>query len=70
MENHISGVIMFDETLRQSTICDDRIPFAKWLSDKDVLPGIKVDTGAKDLAGAPGEKITEGLDGIRDRLQE
>ena len=70
MENYISGVIMFDETLRQATTCNDKTPFVKLLSDKDVLPGIKVDTGAKDLSGAPGEKITEGLDGLRDRLKE
>ena len=70
IENHISGVIMFDETLRQSTTCNDNTPFVKLLSDKDILPGIKVDTGAKDLAGTEGEKITEGLDGLRDRLKE
>ena len=70
MEDYISGVIMFDETLRQSSTCDANIPFIKLLSDKDVLSGIKVDTGAKDLAGSKGEKITEGLDGLRDRLQE
>ena len=70
MENYISGVIMFDETLRQSTTCKNKTPFVKLLSDKDVLPGIKVDTGAKDLAGALGEKVTEGLDGLRDRLDE
>ena len=70
IENHISGVIMFDETLRQSTTCNDKTPFVKLLSDKNVFPGIKVDTGAKDLAGAQGEKITEGLDGLRDRLKE
>ena len=52
MENYISGVIMFDETLRQATTCDDKIPFVKLLSDKDVLPGIKVDTGAKTLANS------------------
>ena len=70
MENNISGVIMYDETLRQSTTCSDKTPFVDLLSNKNVLPGIKVDTGAKDLAGAPGEKITEGLDGLRDRLNE
>ena len=70
MENYISGVIMFDETLRQSTTCSDKTPFVKLLNDKDVIPGIKVDTGAKDLSSFPGEKITEGLDGLRDRLQE
>ena len=70
MEKNISGVIMYDETLRQSTTSENKISFTKLLSDKDVLPGIKVDTGAKQLAGAPGEKITEGLDGLRERLVE
>ena len=70
MEEYISGVIMYDETLRQSTTCNDKTPFTKLLSDKNVLPGIKVDTGAKNLAGAPNEKITEGLDGLRERLVE
>ena len=70
MENNISGVIMYDETLRQATTCSENTPFVELLSNKNVLPGIKVDTGAKDLAGAPGEKITEGLDGLRDRLKE
>lgn len=65
---HISGVILYDETLRQAT--DDGVPFAKLLRDQDILPGIKVDAGAKDLAGAPGEKVTEGLDGLRERLTE
>lgn len=65
---HVSGVILFDETLRQST--DDGVPFAKLLMDQDILPGIKVDKGAKDLPGAPGEKVTEGLDGLRERLAE
>ena len=69
MEEYISGVIMY-ETLRQSTTCSDKTPFTKLLSDKNVLPGIKVDTGAKNLAGAPNEKITEGLDGLRERLVE
>ena len=70
MENFISGVIMYDETLRQSTTCSDKIPFVKLLNDKNVIPGIKVDTGAKNLSGFPGEKITEGLDGLRERLQK
>ena len=70
MENNISGVIMYDETLRQSSTCDDKIPFVELLANKNVLAGIKVDTGAKDLSGAPGEKITEGLDGLRERLNE
>ncbi len=67
-EQHISGVILFDETLRQST--DDGTPFPKLLAERGILPGIKVDKGAKDLAGAAGEKITEGLDGLRDRVAE
>jgi fructose-bisphosphate aldolase, class I len=65
---HISGVILFDETLRQK--CSDGTPFAKYLADNGILPGIKVDAGAKNLAGFPGEKITEGLDGLRERLAE
>ncbi|MBT4937037.1 fructose-bisphosphate aldolase class I, partial [Candidatus Peregrinibacteria bacterium] len=69
IEEYISGMIMFDETLRQSTV-DGNIPFTKSLSDRGVLPGIKVDTGAKDLALHSGEKVTEGLDGLRDRLKE
>lgn len=67
-EQHIGGVILYDETLRQAA--DDGTPFPKVLRDRGILPGIKVDTGAKDLAGAPGEKITEGLDGLRERLAE
>ena len=70
MEDFISGVIMFDETLRQSTTCSDKTPFVKLLNDKDVIAGIKVDTGAKSLSAFEGEKITEGLDGLRERLQE
>ncbi|MCC5794408.1 MAG: fructose-bisphosphate aldolase class I [Chromatiales bacterium] len=68
MAEFISGVILYDETLRQST--SDGVPFAKYLSDLGVIPGIKVDAGAKALAGYPGEKITEGLDGLRERLKE
>ncbi|HVM00728.1 MAG TPA: class I fructose-bisphosphate aldolase [Egibacteraceae bacterium] len=64
----ISGVILYDETIR-STLSDGR-PFADAASEAGILPGIKVDTGAKDLAGAPGEKVTEGLDGLRERLAE
>jgi fructose-bisphosphate aldolase class I len=64
----ISGVILFDETIRQRK--RDGTPFMKILTDAGIIPGIKVDTGAKDLAGHPGEKITEGLDGLRDRLKE
>ena len=70
MEEYIGGVIMFDETLRQSTTCDNKTPFADLLISKGVVPGIKVDKGAKELAGFSGEKVTEGLDGLRDRLKE
>jgi fructose-bisphosphate aldolase class I len=68
MEEHISGVILFDETIRQSSA--DGTPFPKLLEHKGVVPGIKVDKGAKPLALAEGETITEGLDGLRDRLAE
>jgi len=64
----ISGAILFDETLRQQK--KDGTPFLKILAEAGIIPGIKVDTGAKDLAAHPGEKITEGLDGLRDRLAE
>ena len=64
----ISGVILFDETLRQSSA--DGVPFAKVLADQNTVPGIKVDKGAKPLAGHPGETVTEGLDGLNDRLVE
>jgi len=64
----IGGVILFDETLRQSTA--DGVPFAKVLTDAGIVPGIKVDKGAKALAGAAGETVTEGLDGLRERLEE
>jgi fructose-bisphosphate aldolase class I len=64
----ISGVIMFDETIRQKT--KDGVPFPDYLSKLGIIPGIKVDNGAKPLAGFPGETITEGLDGLRERLIE
>ncbi|HEV2523590.1 MAG TPA: class I fructose-bisphosphate aldolase, partial [Gammaproteobacteria bacterium] len=64
----ISGAILFDETIRQCK--KDGTPFIKILIDAGIIPGIKVDAGAKDMAGCPGEKITEGLDGLRDRLAE
>lgn len=67
-EEYVSGIILFDETIRQAT--DDGTPFTEILAKKGILPGIKVDTGAKDLALHPGEKTTEGLDGLRDRLKE
>ncbi len=68
MRDYISGVILFDETLRQKA--KDGTPLEKIIADSGALPGIKVDNGAKPLAGAPGEKITEGLDGLRERLKE
>ncbi|NCF27660.1 MAG: fructose-bisphosphate aldolase class I [Gammaproteobacteria bacterium] len=64
----ISGMILYDETIRQAT--GDGTPFPKLLASRGIMPGIKVDGGAKDLAGHPGEKVTEGLDGLRDRLAE
>ncbi|MEO6787088.1 MAG: class I fructose-bisphosphate aldolase, partial [Chthoniobacteraceae bacterium] len=64
----ISGAILYDETIRQQK--KDGTPFVKILEDAGIIPGIKVDAGAKALAGHPGEKITEGLDGLRDRLAE
>lgn len=66
--DHIGAVILFDETLRQSTT--DGVAFGQYLSDRGMIPGIKVDKGAKALAGFPGETVTEGLDGLRDRLEE
>jgi fructose-bisphosphate aldolase class I len=68
MENHISGVILYDETLRQNAA--DGTPLAQIIADTGAIPGIKVDTGAKDLVGAAGEKVTEGLDGLRERFAE
>ncbi|HWK49019.1 MAG TPA: class I fructose-bisphosphate aldolase [Steroidobacter sp.] len=65
---YISGVILYDETLRQKT--KDGTPFPQYLTQLGIVPGIKVDTGAKPLAGFPGETITEGLDGLRERLAE
>jgi fructose-bisphosphate aldolase, class I len=68
VEEYISGVILFDETIRQSAL--DGTPFPKLLDAKGIIPGIKVDKGAKPLAHAQGETITEGLDGLRQRLEE
>ncbi len=65
---YISGVILFDETIRQSA--SDGTPLVDVLTSGGMIPGIKVDKGAKDLAGFPGEKVTEGLDGLRDRCNE
>ena len=67
-EEYISGVILYDETIRQSAL--DGTPFPKLLESKGIIPGIKVDQGAKPLAHAEGETITEGLDGLRERLAE
>ncbi len=64
----IGGAILYDETIRQQK--SDGTPFVKVLIDAGIIPGIKVDAGAKELAGHPGEKVTEGLDGLRDRLAE
>jgi len=66
--DHISGVILYDETIRQKA--SDGTPMTKILTDNGMIPGIKVDTGSKPLAGFPGEEVTEGLDGLRDRLNE
>jgi fructose-bisphosphate aldolase class I len=68
VSEHISGVILYDETFRQSTT--DGTPFPRLLEEQGVIPGIKVDAGAKLLAGSADEKVTEGLDGLRERLAE
>ena len=68
LSRYISGAILFDETLRQKVTGE--VPFAEYLDRVGIVPGIKVDMGAKALAGHPGEKVTEGLDGLRERLQE
>src|ERR1043165_4986885 len=65
---YVSGVIFYDETLRQKT--REGVPFAQYLSKLGIVPGIKVDTGAKPLTNFPNETITEGLDGLRERLAE
>ena len=67
-EEHIGGVILYDETIRQKA--EDGTPFPELLASKGTIPGIKVDTGAQELALFPGEKVTEGLDGLRARLEE
>ena len=68
MKNYIGGVILYDETIKQSSSSNKTIP--ELISSSGAIPGIKVDTGAKVLAGSAGEKITEGLDGLRERLNE
>ena len=66
--DYISGAILYDETIRQST--KDGVPFAKLMAERGMIPGIKVDKGTFPLAGCPGEVVTEGLDGLRARLEE
>jgi fructose-bisphosphate aldolase class I len=68
LNEFISGVILFDETIRQAT--KDGIPFSKYLSDQGIVPGIKVDKGTIDLLSSEGDKITEGLDGLGERFEE
>ena len=68
MKNYIGGVILYDETIKQKTSSGKTIP--ELIESSGSIPGIKVDTGAKKLAGSPEEKITEGLDGLRERLTE
>ncbi len=68
VEQWIGGVILYDETIRQSA--SDGTPIPRYLAGRGIVPGIKVDTGAQPLAGSPGEKVTEGLDGLRGRLEE
>ena len=66
--DYVSGVILYDETIRQAAA--DETPMVNLLTDQGMIPGIKVDTGAKPLAGMEGEVVTEGLDGLRERLVE
>lgn len=68
LSEHISGVILYDETLRQRT--DDGVPFGELVAGAGMIPGIKVDAGTADLAGFPSEVVTEGLDGLRRRCAE
>ncbi|WP_149196081.1 class I fructose-bisphosphate aldolase [Luteimonas suaedae] len=68
LDEYISGAILYDETIRQST--RDGVPFTKVMTDNGIIPGIKVDKSTHPLAGFPGEVVTEGLDGLRDRLKE
>lgn len=68
IEEFISGVILYDETIRQESL--GGTPFAQLLAEKGIIPGIKVDIGTSELALHPGEKITQGLDGLRERLEE
>lgn len=67
IEEYLSGVILYDETIRQEI---DGVPVPKYLADKGILPGIKVDQGTKEMEGSPNEKVTEGLEGLQERLGE
>ncbi|KZC43983.1 UNVERIFIED_ORG: fructose-bisphosphate aldolase, partial [Rhodanobacter sp. FW104-R5] len=68
LNEHISGAILYDETIRQKT--RDGVPFTELMKKNGIIPGIKVDKGPQPLAGFPGDVVTEGLDGLRERLQE
>ena len=68
MKNYIGGVILFDETIKQKTTLGPSVP--ELILKNNAIPGIKVDKGAKPLAGSPDETVTEGLDGLRERLKE
>jgi fructose-bisphosphate aldolase class I len=68
IEQFIDGIILYDETIHQTTL--EGIPFAEYINSRGIIPGIKVDTGFVDMAGFPGEKITEGIDGLDKRLKE
>lgn len=68
LSDYISGAILYDETIRQSSQAG--VPFTQVMQEAGITIGIKVDTGAKDLAKCPGETVTEGLDGLRDRISE
>ena len=68
MKDYIGGVILYDETIKQSSSSGKKVP--ELISYSNAVPGIKVDTGAKTLANSPEEKITEGLDGLKERLKE
>jgi fructose-bisphosphate aldolase, class I len=68
MAEHISGVILFDETIRQHDV--DGTPLVQYIKDRGSIPGIKVDQGPREMAGFPGERVTDGMDGLRDRLRD
>ena len=70
INNFISGIILYDETIRQKALDEQETPFPKLLANRGILTGIKVDTGVHDLPVFSGEKVTEGLDGLGYRLKE